>query len=560
MDELLGAVMQRKSKINEVNETILKVKVKNAINQSDRSTIYAIIRKLKEEEKNRTEKENWIVTIMRNTKQYNEEQMNHIFVKTNDIMKLISATFIEFPYSPPNSLNQFLEQYYNLHQGFFQQMNQEYQLKIQHKQAIKQGNINLITDLIKALLTSSRKILKDNIDDLAYLVNKELSPEKQKIIKKIVPDALIEHLKTRSSTQNGKKDGAVISMTNGLIQNEEPIRYSDKKEYQFIKEKLKLQQRRFVLQPKIANQEIILIDSPVYQLKLKYQQYYNSTIEKSQFASLFNNVNLDDLDDQNICVLDYQTIKRQQQNFEEFKLNFESLYDKIKLRNSNIQQSVIDYNQYISKKCINSTMMVSSQCNNNLENEFFNIIKDKYEELTNLNPDFQQNMWHYHFCRIYLKPHINSSCACSNTSSNKYELNSNPIKNKIVIRKSVQSMKKSAPIQQNQNSFTSKNLIDQLKKERTFHQSIILEDTSYQDNQKYNNNSSGISPLNNSILQIRKFDQSQNVNGSVQYNLYTHKFSSEFQTFKQSSLHHRAQSAHGDQFSIPPLNLRNCAE
>lgn len=38
------------------------------MSQSERSTIYAIIRKLKEEEKNRTEKENWIVSIMRNTK------------------------------------------------------------------------------------------------------------------------------------------------------------------------------------------------------------------------------------------------------------------------------------------------------------------------------------------------------------------------------------------------------------------------------------------------------------------------------------------------------------
>lgn len=32
--------------------------------------------------------------------------------------------------------------------------------------------------------------------------------------------------------------------------------------------------------------------------------------------------------------------------------------------------------------------MVSSQCNNNLENEFFNVIKDKYEELTSLNAEF----------------------------------------------------------------------------------------------------------------------------------------------------------------------------
>ncbi|CAD8211524.1 unnamed protein product [Paramecium pentaurelia] len=555
MDELLSAVMQRKSKINEVIETILKAKVKNAISQSERQTIYSIIRKLKEEEKNRTEKENWIVSIMRNTKQYNEEQMNHIFVKTNDIMKLISTSYIEYPYSTPNSLIQFLEQYYNLHQWFFQQMNQEYQIKIQYKQAIKQGNINLITDLIKALLASSRKILKDNIDDLAYLVNKDSSPEKQKIIKKIVPDPLIEHLRTRSSTQNGKKDGTVISMTNSLIQNEEPI----KKEYQFIKEKLKQQQRRFVLQPKLANQEIIFLESPVYQLKLKYQQYQNCNIEKNQFASLFNNVNLDDLDEQNICVLDYQTIKRQQQNFDEFKLNFESLYDKIKGRNSYIQQSVMDYNQYISKKCINQTMMVSSQCNNNLDNEFFNVLKDKYEELTNLNAEFQQNMSHYHFCKIYIKPHINPICVCYNNNNSKNDINSNPIKNKIVIRKSVLNMKKSTPIQQNQNTFTSKNLIEQLKKERTFHQSIIIEDSNYQDIYKYNN-SNGISPLNNSILQIRKVDQSQNLNGSVQYKLYTHKLSSEFQTFKQSSLHHRAQSANGDQLSIPPLNLRNCAE
>lgn len=46
-------------------------------------------------------------------------------------------------------------------------------------------------------------------------------------------------------------------------------------------------------------------------------------------------------------------------------------------------------------------------------------------------------MCRYHFCRVYLKPHINPVCACYNTNSSKYELNSNPIKNKIVIRKSV---------------------------------------------------------------------------------------------------------------------------
>ncbi len=34
---------------------------------------------------------------------------SHIFVKTNDIMKLISTSYIEYPYSTPNSLIQFLE-------------------------------------------------------------------------------------------------------------------------------------------------------------------------------------------------------------------------------------------------------------------------------------------------------------------------------------------------------------------------------------------------------------------------------------------------------------------
>lgn len=50
-------------------------------------------------------------------------------------------------------------------------------------------------------------------------------------MKKLIPDPLVEHLRTRSSTQNGKKEGTVISMTNSVIQNEEPIRYNDKKEY-----------------------------------------------------------------------------------------------------------------------------------------------------------------------------------------------------------------------------------------------------------------------------------------------------------------------------------------
>lgn len=56
-----------------------------------------MVRKLKEEEKVRAEKENWIIGIIRNTKAYNEEQMwyesilcSHIYIKTNEMMKAIS--------------------------------------------------------------------------------------------------------------------------------------------------------------------------------------------------------------------------------------------------------------------------------------------------------------------------------------------------------------------------------------------------------------------------------------------------------------------------------------
>ncbi|CAD8119564.1 unnamed protein product [Paramecium sonneborni] len=74
-----------------------------------------------------------------------------------------------------------------------------YQLKIQ-------------SDLIKALLASSRKIFKDNIDDLAYQVKKDLSSEKQMIIKKLVQELMAEHSRRRPSTQDSKKKMELLQL------------------------------------------------------------------------------------------------------------------------------------------------------------------------------------------------------------------------------------------------------------------------------------------------------------------------------------------------------------
>lgn len=60
--------------------------------------------------------------------------------------------------------------------------------------------MNLVTDLIKALLATSRKIMKDVIEDLALQVNRDPSPDKAKLTKKLAPDPFVENLRARSTT------------------------------------------------------------------------------------------------------------------------------------------------------------------------------------------------------------------------------------------------------------------------------------------------------------------------------------------------------------------------
>ncbi|CAD8107530.1 unnamed protein product [Paramecium sonneborni] len=388
MDELLGAIQQRKAKINEIQEAIYSIRGNQ---QQERLTVYSMVRKLKEEEKIRAEKENWIVGVIRNTKSYNEEQMCHIYVKTNEMMKAISNHFLEIPYTPTCNLYQYLENYYILHSSFQKHLNQDAQLKIQFKQAVRAGNISLVTDLIKSLLGTSRKQYRDFVEELSNQVKKESSPQKIRV----------ENQRIRSSTQKVEEGKLVEKPLTTMINKVDRI-----KRKQITISKI---QSSCDLSP--------TTETPTIYLRNKFKE-----VEKTQFISMFANISavIEDLDEQNIQLCDYQTVKRQSQNYEEFKTNYDSLCDKIRIRNNLIQQSVSDYTNYALKRV------------QNVETEYPNLIKEKYTTL--------QNNQDYHFCNIQLKPIFDSMCPCMQKQI--IQLKPSPIKNKVIIRKSVQQIKK----------------------------------------------------------------------------------------------------------------------
>ncbi|CAK94637.1 unnamed protein product (macronuclear) [Paramecium tetraurelia] len=424
MDELLGAIQQRKAKINEIQEAIYQIKGNQ---QQERLTVYSMVRKLKEEEKIRAEKENWIIGVIRNTKQYNEEQMwyiqisnfSHIYVKTNEMMKAISNQFLEIPYTPTCNMYQYLENYYTLHSSFQKHLNQDTQLKVQFKQAVRVGNISLVTDLIKSLLGTSRKQYRDFVEELSNQVKKEPSPQKIRI----------ENQRIRSSTQKIEEVKLVEKPpTTTMINKVDRI-----KRKQITISKI---QSSCDLSP--------TTETPTLYLRNKFKE-----IEKAPFASMFANITtvIEDLDEQNIQICDYQTVKRQSQNYEEFKTNYDALCDKIRLRNNLIQQSVFDYTNYALKRV------------QNVETEYPNLIKEKYTTL--------QNNQDYHFCNIQLKPIFDSLCPCMQKQTVQPKMS--PIKNKVIIRKSILQIK---------------NLINNLKKNKLMqaNTTIVLITTGSQNN------------------------------------------------------------------------------
>ncbi|KAM3132096.1 hypothetical protein pb186bvf_015840 [Paramecium bursaria] len=514
MEELLSAIQQRKQKIFELNDSIIRIRNKNVV--PDRAAIYSQIRKMKEEEKNRSEKENWILGIIRNAKTLSEEQMCTIYLKTNEMMKSINCTFVEGCYVPASNIGQFLEMYYGLHQNFYQQMNLDNQMKIQFKQSIRIGNVSVVTDLIKTLLMTSRKLMKETMDDLANQVNRDtLSPVKPIMMKKLPSDPFVENLRARSSTQNGKKENIVsLSTVSSSVVYEETRQLKDR-----FKKRINFSQK-----PSSVS-DISPSESPVNQLKLKLQLVQNQ--EKQPHQSLFVHISsiLDDLDEQNLVVLDYQCIKRQQQSYEEFKINFDILVDKIRCRNLLAQQSVNDYFNYGFKS----------------EMEYMKIVRERFDELNNNK--------NYHLCILSNKPLQDDACRCLEIQRKNREISlitSSPIKNKIVIRKPSQAFKKTGQLKQSSQIlsnqtfsrnislnlkevetdvkiFSSKNLIEQINNQRALHQSMIYEDGSYQTN----------SPVNKRL---------EAVNPIKQYQLYAHRLSSD-----QKCTNPRAQSASSSQ-------------
>ncbi|CAK57625.1 unnamed protein product (macronuclear) [Paramecium tetraurelia] len=380
MDELLGAIQQRKAKINEIQEAIYQIKGNQ---QQERLTVYSMVRKLKEEEKIRAEKENWIIGVIRNTKSYNEEQMCHIYVKTNEMMKAISQSIFRNPLRPYMQFVLILGKL--LHPSF--QFSEASQSGVPIEGAIQAG-----CQSWKHLIRTSRKQYKDFVDELSNQVKKEPSPQKVRL----------ENQRIRSSTQKIEEVKLVEKpLTTTMISRVDRI-----KRKQMTISKI---QSSCDLSP--------TTETPSLYLRNKFRE-----VEKTPFTSMFANIHsaIDDLDELNMQVCDYQTVKRQTQNYEEFKTNYDALCDKIRLRNNLIQQSVFDYTNYALKRV------------QNVEIEYPNLIKEKYTTL--------QNNQDYHFCNIQLKPIFDSLCPCMQKQTIQHK--PSPIKNKVIIRKSVQQIKK----------------------------------------------------------------------------------------------------------------------
>lgn len=91
MDEIYQLVKTRIQKVLDLYNNLLE----DNFSVSNNPKYQDDLRKSREEEKFRTEKENWILNVLKQLKEYSQDQKQVIYERSNDIMKLINPGFKE---------------------------------------------------------------------------------------------------------------------------------------------------------------------------------------------------------------------------------------------------------------------------------------------------------------------------------------------------------------------------------------------------------------------------------------------------------------------------------
>ncbi|KAL4441572.1 hypothetical protein ABPG74_021504 [Tetrahymena malaccensis] len=172
MDEIYQLVRIRISKVHELNKILST--------QNEQLKVEDI-RKAKEDEKFRTEKENWILNVLKALKDYTFEQKQILCEKSLDIMKLIWPEFqLKSTILYDEDFNKrFLEIYFKIFTEFFSPFEQAYEFRLTLRQVARSNNISIVPDMLKYLVEFSRDYFKKFMIYLSIQRNKQTGNNQQ---------------------------------------------------------------------------------------------------------------------------------------------------------------------------------------------------------------------------------------------------------------------------------------------------------------------------------------------------------------------------------------------
>ncbi|KAL4493064.1 hypothetical protein ABPG72_003149 [Tetrahymena utriculariae] len=172
MDEIYQLVRIRISKVHELNKVLST--------QNEQLKVEDI-RKAKEDEKFRTEKENWILNVLKALKDYTFEQKQILCEKSLDIMKLIWPEFqLKSTIQYDEDFNKrFLDIYLKMFNEFFSPFEQEYEFRLTLRQVARSNNIQIVPDMLKYLVEFSRDYFKKFMIYLSIQRNKQAANNQQ---------------------------------------------------------------------------------------------------------------------------------------------------------------------------------------------------------------------------------------------------------------------------------------------------------------------------------------------------------------------------------------------
>ncbi|EAR94222.1 hypothetical protein TTHERM_00522890 (macronuclear) [Tetrahymena thermophila SB210] len=172
MDEIYQLVRIRISKVHELNKVLST--------QNEQLKVEDI-RKAKEDEKFRTEKENWILNVLKALKDYTFEQKQILCEKSLDIMKLIWPEFqLKSTLQYDEDFNKrFLDIYLKIFTEFFSPFEQAYEFRLTLRQVARSNNISIVPDMLKYLVEFSRDYFKKFMIYLSIQRNKQTGSNQQ---------------------------------------------------------------------------------------------------------------------------------------------------------------------------------------------------------------------------------------------------------------------------------------------------------------------------------------------------------------------------------------------